>query len=196
MNKHSEDIKAIRTMMEKSSKFLSLSGLSGVFAGLTAIAGASVAHFFILTDELATDPRLLLLADGLGMLLLSVGLCVLLSLMKARRMRLRPSGSMTLAILYNLGLPLAVGGAFALAALVRGDIQGLTAITLAFYGIALVAVSKYTYRELNYLGLTDAALGVTALLVPCLGELLWVAGFGLCHILYGGAMYLKYDRKQ
>jgi uncharacterized membrane protein len=196
MNKHSEDIKALREMMEKSSKFLSLSGLSGVFAGVTAIVGSLVAYFFILTDEPPVDVRMLLLADGLAMLLLSVGLCVLLSLMKGRSMRLRPARSMTLAILYNLGAPLAVGGAFALAALMRDDIQGVMAITLAFYGIALVGVSKYTYREVNYLGLTDAALGVIALIAPCWSELLWVAGFGFCHILYGGAMYFKYDRKR
>jgi predicted lysophospholipase L1 biosynthesis ABC-type transport system permease subunit len=42
MNTQADDIKAIREMMEKSSKFLSLSGLSGVVAGCAAIAGADV----------------------------------------------------------------------------------------------------------------------------------------------------------
>ena len=49
-SKSIEDIKAIRKIMEESSRFLSLSGLSGVFAGVTAIAGALVAYFFILDN--------------------------------------------------------------------------------------------------------------------------------------------------
>lgn len=36
-----EDLSHIRSMMEKSSLFISLSGLSGVFAGLTALVGAA-----------------------------------------------------------------------------------------------------------------------------------------------------------
>ena len=35
---YSDDIKTIKKIMEESSRFLSLSGLSGIFAGVTAIA--------------------------------------------------------------------------------------------------------------------------------------------------------------
>jgi hypothetical protein len=42
-----EDIQAIREIMERSSKFLSLSGLAGIFAGVCALIGAAVAWFFI-----------------------------------------------------------------------------------------------------------------------------------------------------
>ena len=37
--KHQEDLVHIRSMMERSSRFISLSGLSGVFAGLSALLG-------------------------------------------------------------------------------------------------------------------------------------------------------------
>ena len=43
-----EDLQAIREIMERSSKFLSLSGLSGIFAGVCALIGAAIAWFIIL----------------------------------------------------------------------------------------------------------------------------------------------------
>ena len=43
-----EDLQTIREIMERSSKFLSLSGLSGIFAGVCALTGAAIAWFFIL----------------------------------------------------------------------------------------------------------------------------------------------------
>ena len=39
-----QDISEIRSMMERSSKFLSLSGLAGVMAGIYALVGAFVAY--------------------------------------------------------------------------------------------------------------------------------------------------------
>ena len=43
-----EDLQTIREIMERSSKFLSLSGLSGIFAGVCALIGAAIAWFFIM----------------------------------------------------------------------------------------------------------------------------------------------------
>lgn len=48
MEKQLEDLKMIRELMEKSSKFLSLIGLSGIIAGITAIIGAAFAWFYLL----------------------------------------------------------------------------------------------------------------------------------------------------
>lgn len=42
-----DDLKEIRSMMEKSSRFISLSGLSGVSAGIVALAGAVMAWWYI-----------------------------------------------------------------------------------------------------------------------------------------------------
>ena len=44
MNEHLENLKEIRTLMERSSKFLSLSGLSGISAGIIALVGAFMVY--------------------------------------------------------------------------------------------------------------------------------------------------------
>ena len=92
-------------------------------------------------------------------------------------------------------IPLTAGGSFAADALSKGNVEGAMALTLAFYGIALVGISKYTYREVYLLGLTEVLLSGFALGIPAWSGALWVTGFGICHIAYGGAMYFLYDRK-
>ncbi|MDR1698955.1 MAG: hypothetical protein LBR75_03940, partial [Prevotellaceae bacterium] len=70
MNQQTEDIKAIRRLMEQSSKFVSFNGLSIVVAGIIACVGAAFAYFFLMNPYSFTDfdhnadvRPLLLLAD-------------------------------------------------------------------------------------------------------------------------------------
>lgn len=201
MNKQLEDIKAIREMMEKSSKLLSLSGLSGISAGIIALIGAAVAYFYLPQDP--SDPHfstskeiIFLLADAFAVLLLSICLGIYFSWRKAKKRSLKPSAKIIKTTLYNLGIPLVTGGILALIFLLRGDIGMVIATTLLFYGLALVNVSKYTFDEVHYLGLTEIFLGLAAAIFVRYGIIFWAIGFGLCHILYGLNMYMKYDAKK
>lgn len=201
MNKQQEDIKAIREMMEKSSKFLSLSGLSGISAGITALLGAAVAYFYLrqhssCNQNITPEEILFLLADATVVLIISVSLGIYFSWRKAKKRKLKASAQIIKTTLYNLGIPLVSGGILALIFLFRGDIGMVIATTLLFYGLALVNVSKYTFDEIHYLGLTEIILGIAAVLFLRYGIIFWAIGFGLCHILYGLTLYVKYDAKK
>ena len=201
MNSCTEDIKMIREMMEKSSKFLSLSGLSGVIAGITAMLGSAFAYFYLLRDPGATDYNIwqetvILAADALIVLFVSVGMGLFLSWRKAKKNGQGLFNKVTYRILYNLAIPLVAGGIFCIIYLLKGDIGTVIAATLIFYGLALVNASKYTYGEIHYLGLTEIILGLAAAVFGRYGLLLWTAGFGVCHIVYGLVMYFKYDAKR
>jgi len=194
MEKQLEDLKAIREMMEKSSKFLSLSGLSGVMAGITAIAGASVAYFYILGQSRAVAVPMLLI-DAFLTLVISIGFGILFSARKAKKRKLKLINSVTLKIAYNLAIPLATGGILSIIMIYRGQIEIVAAITLIFYGLGLINASKYTLDEIHYLGITEIILGIGAALFLYHGIIFWTIGFGLCHIIYGSIMYKKYDLK-
>lgn len=206
MNKQIEDIKAIREMMERSSKFLSLSGLSGISAGVIAIIGAALAYFHILrepdnghfeaTHEAMFREIVLLITDASAVLLFSICFGIYFSWRKSVKKNLIPSKSLIKRTLYHLGIPLVAGGIFALIFLLRGDLAMAITMTLTFYGLALINVSKYTLDEVHYLGLTEVALGIVSALFPSWSLLLWTIGFGLCHIIYGTVMYIKYDLKK
>lgn len=201
MNKQLDDIKAIREMMEKSTKFLSLSGLSGIVAGVTAVLGAAFAYFYLLRDPsltgyTKTQEICILFADAIVVLSVSLGAGVFFSWKKAKKVNQKMWNKITRLLVYNMGVPLVTGGIFCLIFLLRGEVEVVTAATLIFYGLALVNASKYTFGEVHYLGLTEIILGLLAAVFTHNGILFWTAGFGICHIIYGYVMYVKYDKKK
>ncbi|MDD3079536.1 MAG: hypothetical protein PHH37_10595 [Paludibacter sp.] len=201
MEKQLDDLKAIREMMERSTKFLSLSGMSGVLAGLTATAGAAFAYFYLLRDPVAASygqmyKMAILLADALIVLFLSVSFGVYFSWKKSKKNGYKFITKVALNTAYQLFMPLVAGGIFSLIFLYRGDVDMVLAATLLFYGLALVNVSKYTFSEIHYLGITEIVLGLFAAIFLTHSLLFWTIGFGVCHILYGVIMYRKYDMKK
>jgi hypothetical protein len=202
-----DELKTIRKIMEESSRFLSLSGLSGVFAGLFAIAGALVAWFLILNngsihyDEYfhslsAKETSILrwqLIADALTVLLLSVVSAFWFSARKASKAGRNLWTPVSRRLLLNFLIPLATGGIFVFILLIQNHIQLIVPGLLIFYGLALLNAGKFTYGEIFYLGLLEIITGLVSALFPASGILFWVFGFGILHIIYGLFMYRKYE---
>jgi len=198
MNKEAEDIKMIRTMMEKSSKFLSFNGLSIVFAGLFAIIGAIFVYLFLHHSIKGmynvTQVKIILLIAAMIVLFLSVCSVTFFCWRKAKANHETLFSSTTRRAANSLLLPLLTGGIFSLVLLYRGDFDTVFAATLIFYGLGLINVSKYTLSEIYYLGLSIIILGLLALFFTNLSLYFWTAGFGLFHIIIGFIMYFKYEK--
>ncbi len=204
----------IRAIMERSSRFLSLSGLSGVGAGVVALLGTAAGHFYLqghypseygasgyqhlltstAAERQAALPFLLLLAAAM------VAAALLVAWFFTRR-RQRQQGpgqplwnSLTRRLLVALALPLGVGGLFCLRLYLGGDAGLVVPGLLVFYGLALLNASKYTFDEIRWLGLTQLGLGLVATLLPGWGVVFFALGFGLGHIGYGLRMYQRYER--
>jgi len=202
-----DDIKAIRKIMEESSRFLSLSGLSGVFAGVTAIAGALVAYFFILDngsihyDEYfrslsakeTFSLRWKLIADAASVLVLSILFSLYFSIKKAKRDGKNFWTPVSRRMLINLLIPLATGGIFVIVLLYQNHIQLIVPVFLIFYGLALVNAGKFTFSEIFYLGILEIITGLLSAFFPGWGVIFWIFGFGILHIIYGLVMYRKYE---
>ena len=198
-----KDISEIRDMMERSSRFISLSGLSGVFAGVYALAGAGLAHILIKGNvadwgfgfllSISNDLKSLLLIDASAVLLLAVSTGIFFTTRKARSAGLKTWDSTSRRLIINLLIPLAAGGIFSLILLNQGMIHIVVSSTLLFYGLSLVNASKYTFRDIRYLGLMEIVLGLVAATMDGYGLLFWSIGFGWLHIIYGAWMYFKYE---
>lgn len=202
-----EDLQAIRKLMEDSSRFLSLSGLSGVFAGLTAIAGALVAYVFILgkgsfhfEDYLNNLPiheikktNGLLISDAVIVLVVSVLFALYFSTKKAKRDGKLFLTRISKRLFINLSIPLLTGGLFVAVLMVQNQIQLIVPAFLIFYGLALVNAGKFTFDEIFYLGILEIITGLAAAFIPGASLLFWIFGFGILHIIYGLLMYRKYE---
>lgn len=203
-NQSLETLTEIRDLMQRSSKFLSLSGLSGVSAGIVALIGAWVAYLRLQTDSFGYEPLStttrreilnFLLWDGLLVLLLAIGLGMFFTLRKAQKAGQKVWNSVSQRMLFSLLVPLATGGVFCLAMFYCNILWVAFPATLIFYGLALVSASKYTVRDVEYLGMLEIVLGLISLFVGGYNLVFWAVGFGVLHIVYGTYMYLKYDRK-
>lgn len=205
--KHIEALNDIRSMMRKSSRFLSLSGLSGIFAGIYALGGYYAAVWF-LENKLTTirsyvygsnEIQLQLLAyfvfDAVAVLSLSLITAYIFSARKAKKNNVKLFDHTAWRLFWQMAVPLSAGGILSAVLLWHGHIGFIAPTMLCFYGCALFSVSNFTYDDVKYLGLAQITLGVISGCDMAHGLLYWALGFGVMHIIYGALMWWKYERK-
>lgn len=217
---HLETLTEIRSLMERSSKFFSLSGLSGVSAGIIALIGAGAAYVRFQKDDLLAaynQPSVLssddlyqhvgtmtgteryeavqfVVLDGVLVLIAALAAGIFFTVRKARRQGMSVWNPTSRRLLWAMAVPLVAGGILCLSLIHYNLIWLVFPSTLIFYGLALFNGSKYTVRDVEYLGLSEIALGLLALFLSGYTLLTWAIGFGLLHIVYGTVMYYKYDK--
>jgi hypothetical protein len=212
-NKHLEDIKEIRSIIERSTQFLSLSGLSGVFSGLFALLGAAVVYFQklrylpldyssgrnamireLFTGSEYADFVIFSFTTGLVILILALVSVIFFSVRNARKKGLPIWNPTARRVLINLFIPLVTGGLFCLILLFHNLGYLVAPVTLIFYGLALINASKYTIRDIRYLGFSATFTGLLAAFWVGYGLYFWAFGFGVLHIVYGFVMYWRYEK--
>jgi hypothetical protein len=200
-----QDIAEMRSMMERSSKFLSLSGLAGVMAGIYALAGAYTVYQFlgfnpgqigdstIQPGSLSAD-LLMVIFLALIILILAIGTAIFLSWKKAHKRDEKFWDPTAKRLLINMGVPLMAGGLLILILIAKGLIGFIAPFSLLFYGLALYNAGKFTYDEVKSLGLIEIGLGLIGSWFIEYGLLCWAVGFGVVHIIYGIYIHYRYER--
>lgn len=197
-----EDLSHIRSMMERSSRFISLSGLSGVVAGLAAMIGAAYVFFVfkregidyfdgdrnIFSKQLVQE----LVVIGAVILVVAIASGYILTANKSKKKGLKIWDATTKKLLFAFAIPLVTGGFFCLGLLYHHLFVLVAPATLIFYGLALVSAERYTLTDIKYLGYCQIVLGLISFLFLGWGLVAWTIGFGVLHIVYGLIMHKKY----
>jgi len=196
-----KDLSEIKNIMNKSSRFISLSGLSGILAGIYALIGATVAYYIVTNSSrgyLILDGQIFNICAGIliAVAVLSIVTGIILTTRKAKKNGEKIWDKSSKRLLFSFLTPLIAGGIYILIILWQGKYGQTGGLMLIFYGLALVSASKHSIGDIKYLGLTEIALGLVAALFPGYGFWLWVIGFGIMHIIYGSIMHFKYDVNQ
>lgn len=208
---HLETLSDIKRIMERSTRFMSLSGLGGIGAGISALVGAWWARNILERYQATTgnsgydhlgmrggDIHLGLVSElfGVAMLVLVCALAAgyYFTWRKARQQGLPVWDASARKVFINLAIPLIAGGLFIFGLLDNGQTTLVAPTCLVFYGLALVNASKYTVTDIRYLGIAEILLGTISLFNPYKGLLYWALGFGVLHIVYGALMWWKYER--
>jgi len=194
----------IRKIMDRSSRFISLSGLSGIAAGLSALLGAGLVKWYLVTQNieyrqplgpvLTRESIVFILSVAAGVFLLAVSSAIYFTARNAKRKSHQVWDSKSERMLVNLAIPLATGGVFCTALLYHELPYLVAPAMLVFYGCALLNASKYTVSDIRYLGILEIILGLFVSFYLDFGLLAWTLGFGVLHIVYGMLVYFKYER--
>lgn len=192
------DIAEIRAMMERSSKFLSLSGWAGIMAGIYALAGAWIAYavFGFNPDEIFYNSfsltQVILLATGI--LILALVSAIYDSRRKAHKRGEKVWNATSRRLLASMAVPLFAGGILILVLISKGLIGLIAPLTLLFYGLALYNAGNFTINEVKFMGMVMIGLGLISSWFIEYGLLFWAIGFGVVHIGYGIYMHFRYER--
>ncbi|PBQ34977.1 hypothetical protein CNR22_22095 [Sphingobacteriaceae bacterium] len=203
-----EALQDIRQMMKQSTRFLSLSGFSGILAGIYALIGAYFGHELIHDyvtkysySERDQQVYYWTMFKGFlicaAILVAAVTTALILTKKKAAKTGQKLLEPTAIRLLINMMIPLSTGGIFCIALILRGyaSLEFVAPSMLIFYGLALVNSSKYTIHDIRYLGCLEILLGLISAFYVNHGILFWAIGFGGLHIVYGTIMWFKYDRK-
>lgn len=203
----------IRKMMERSSRFISLSGLSGVSAGICALIGSWLAHPYVFgyRNLFINERAAFTLAENgdyrfyfqvwlfwiaIGTFIAAVVSAFIFTYIKSNKQGIPVWSNSSRRLLLNVAIPLVVGGIFLFYLLQYGTFGLVAPGCLLFYGLALINASKYTLNEIRFLGYGQLLLGIINLNFVGYGLYFWAVGFGVFHIIYGIYMWQKYDRKE
>lgn len=200
-----DTLRDIRAMMEKSSRFISLSGWSGVAAGVCGLAGAFFAHQILggggadyqrgaLNTVAEEELRHALLLLAAGVFACAFVTAFIFTYLRSRREGIAIWGATAKRLLFNTMLPMIAGGVLILKLVMIESYELIAPCTLIFYGLALLNGSKYTLGEIKYLGYIEITLGAISLWYPDQWLLFWTVGFGIMHIVYGIVMWQRYER--
>lgn len=198
-----KDLASIHQLMERSVKFISLSGISGILAGSYALMGAGAAYYITIYPGSFFDKHIFtvqeleaftkLISIALVVLVASIATGLWVSARKAKRMGIEVWGAAGRHLLVKLSIPLASGGIFAILCAWQGHMEIVAASCLVFYGLALINASPNLFDEMRSLGISEITLGLVSIAVPGYSLLFWSLGFGVLHMVYGIALYKKYN---
>lgn len=204
MTRPEQELADIKSMMERSTRFLSLSGISGILAGTYALIASGIAYTWIYypgvpygfdlsgsnQDSMVTN----LLTTAVLVLFLSIGTAWVMSQNKSKKKSQKFWTPASKRFIQALFVPVIAGGLFCLALISMGDLEMVVPATLIFYGLGLLNASNFTLNDIKYLGYCQLILGLVSAFIPEYGLIIWALGFGVLHIVYGAMMYYKYDR--
>jgi len=198
-----KDISEIKDIMNRSTRFMSLSGISGILAGIYALAGGFAAYYLLLDYGKTTYGssvlplsilELILIGIAITVAFLSIFTAYLFTKKKAKKNNEKIWTSASKQLMSSFMIPMLAGGLFTLLLVYRGYYGLVAPITLIFYGLALINASKYTLSMIKYLGVVELVLGLLAMVFFGNGILFWMLGFGVLHIIYGTLIYFKFDK--
>ncbi len=172
-----DDLRFIRSAMERAGAFTAVPGWGGVGMGVIALAAAVIAGVQPSTGRwLTVWVAAAAIASAIGLWSMA---------RKARRLDVPIASGPGRKFALGLFPPIAVGALLTAALLRAGDSTLVPAVWLLLYGTGIVAAGAFSVPIVPLQGLAFLVLGAGALIAPTAGDLLLGLGFGAVNIVFG-----------
>lgn len=173
-----DDLRFIRSTMERAGSFTAVPGWGGVAIGATALAAAWIAS--------RQPDSLRWLAVWLATAAIATTIAVATLALKARRANVPLRSGPGRKFLASFLAPVGAAVALTAALVVHGAASLLPGLWLLSYGAAVVTAGAYSVRAIPLMGIAFMAMGAAALATPASWADAWMAaGFGGLHIGFG-----------
>ncbi len=199
--------------LDRKSRMISLSGLSGISVGFCGLLATYIAHRLV-ASETRVDKDMLSIVTGFDSYNVTVHLfvgenliflsifTVLFALLssfyftaaRSKRNKTHIWDNSIKHQLTVLSFPLFIGVIFICRLVSTANYGFIIPSALIFYSFSLINVSKYTNGDVAYLGYLLLVLGIINLWHQSLGILFFALGFGLFQIIYGATTFFIYER--
>lgn len=180
-----ENIRYIRSAMERAGSFTAVPGLGGIGMGLTALPAAWFASRQTTGEGwLAVWATEAVVAGAIGALSM---------VHKARSSGTPLWTAAGRKFVMAFAPPLIAGALVTWPLYQAGLLNIVAALWLLLYGVAVMAAGAYSVNIVPSMGVAYLALGAIALLAPTeLKDLPLAAGFGGLHIVFGFWIFRRY----
>ncbi len=191
MNQHDfgqraeENLRFIRSTMERSTRFTAVSGWGGVGMGIVGLAAAVTAMRY------AVGSRAWML-----IWLLSAAVAAPIGSIAIWRKALRTGEAFAGAAGRAFALcffPVVASGAIITWTIAATAPTALPAVWLSMYGAAITAGGAFSVRALPVMGMGFLVLGTAAALAPAWGNTGLLLGFGVLQVTFGVYIAAHYD---
>lgn len=183
-----ENLRVIREVMERSTKYSTFSGLSGVLAGVASIIGCLVTWTLLYHPPNTDGFRIPFFLTWTVVLLFSITADYLIMKRRAVRVGKRIVSRLGKQMVYAAGPGLGTGALLTLWLLQHDMLTSIYPIWMLCYGIAVCAVGQFSQREVKVLGVAFLLAGAMTMLMPSLGLFMIAVTFGGFHIIYAIVM--------
>lgn len=184
-----ENLRVIRQTMERSTKYSTLSGLSGVLIGLVAIAGVVATQITLAQTPALRDSTagaLYLAGIWLPALALAVTIEFLCNKRRASRVGKHLFSHLGAHILVAAAPAFLAGAVLTLFFSLHHLLFYIWGVWMLCYGAAICAVGLFSVRPVSVLGAAFVVAGALTFLLPVSAQLTMMAvTFGGFHIFYG-----------
>jgi len=211
--KAAKELTVIRQLIERPVRYSTASGLSGILAGLIALAGAWFDYY--ITPRLAqylydADPEAMasvadwvfIIAAGVWAIVFVAAFLatIILTRIRERKQGMPAWSPIKWKILRTIALPFLAGVGltfviyaqwFSTHSFMQQSL--IPAIWMLFYGMALWQLGEFSIREIRILGVAFVAAGlVTAAVLQHRPFACLAATFGGFHIIYGVIVWIRH----